>query len=119
MEQAFACVIVMLHEPVNYSNAIRSLDAQKWKKAKQEELQALSSAGTQVEVDRPKGRSVVSCKWVYKNKQNPEGKIERHKARLVVKGFSQRPKYAYDETFLLVIRYEFLRLLLALSVNKR
>ena len=68
MEQAFAYVIVVLHEPVNYFDAIRSSDAQEWKKAKQEELQALSSAGTWVEVDRPKGRSVVSCKWVYKIK---------------------------------------------------
>src|SRR5204862_1438640 len=52
-------------------------------------------------------------------KQSSEGKIKRYKVRLVVRGFSQRPRYDYDETFLLVVRYESLRLLLALSANKR
>src|SRR5947208_15000680 len=118
MEQAFACATVVLHEPVNHSDAMRSPDAQEWKKAEQEELQALSSASTWVKVDRPKGCSVVSYKWVYKIKQSSEGKIERYKARLVVRGFSQRPRYDYDKTFLLVIRYEYLSLLLACSANK-
>src|SRR5438270_5602893 len=50
IEQAFAYAIIVLYEPINYSNAMRSPDAQKWKKAKQEELQVLSSAETWVEV---------------------------------------------------------------------
>ena len=51
IEQAFAYIIIVLYEPVNYFDAIKSSDAQEWKKAKQEELQALSSAGIWVEVD--------------------------------------------------------------------
>jgi hypothetical protein len=35
------------------------------------------------------GKKAVTCKWIYTVKQNPEGKIERYKARLVARGYSQ------------------------------
>ena len=36
----------------------------------------------------PKGAKTVGCKWVYKTKRDSKGKIERYKARLIVKGFT-------------------------------
>ena len=38
----------------------------------------------------PHGCKPVGCKWVFKTKRDSSGKIERYKARLVVKGYSQR-----------------------------
>ena len=35
----------------------------------------------------PPKNQVIRVKWVYKTKCNAEGKIDRHKARLVVKGY--------------------------------
>jgi hypothetical protein len=41
-------------------------------------------------VEIPKGAKTVGCMWVYKTKQDSKGNIERFKARLMAKGFTQR-----------------------------
>ncbi|KAK9682502.1 hypothetical protein RND81_10G078400 [Saponaria officinalis] len=41
-------------------------------------------------VDKPKDRKVIGVKWVYKTKLNPDGTLNKHKARLVVKGYSHQ-----------------------------
>ena len=50
-----------------------------------EEINAIERNKTWDLVELPKGKEVIGVKWVYKTKSNAEGKIERHKARLVVK----------------------------------
>ena len=55
-----------------------------------EEIGAIEKSNTWELVDLPKGKEVIGVKWVYKTKNNVEGKIERHKERLVVKGYKQK-----------------------------
>ncbi|CAB4023016.1 Hypothetical predicted protein, partial [Paramuricea clavata] len=66
----------------------------------------------------PKDQKAVGCKWVFKVKHNADGSIERHKARLVAQCFSQRYGVDYDETFSPVVRFESIRTVIALSVQK-
>jgi len=66
-------------------------------------------------VPTPKGVNIVSCKWVFKIKYLPDGRIDRYKARLVARGFSQQHGVDYDETFAPVVRMETLRVLLAIA----
>ena len=69
-----------------------------------EELQAFTSIYTWDLVDLPPDKSMVGCKWVYKIKTHVDGSIDRHKARLVAKSFTQKYGIDYEETFAPVAR---------------
>jgi len=56
-------------------------------------------------VPRPKGKSVVTSKWIYKIKHVAYDNINKYKARFVARGFSQTEGNDYDETFFLVSKY--------------
>jgi len=60
---------------------------------------------------------VIGVRWVFKTKLNPDGSICKHKARLVVKGYTQQYGVDYLETFALVARYDTIRLLITLAAH--
>ena len=67
----------------------------------------------------PPGKSVVGCKWIYKIKTRSDGSIERYKACLIAKGFTQEYEIDYEETFTLVARISSIRTLLAVAVTSK
>ena len=67
-----------------------------------EELDALHKTGTWDLVDLPFGKSAIGCKWVYKIKTRSNDTVDRYKARLVARGFTQEYEIDYEETFALV-----------------
>ena len=69
-------------------------------------------------VDRPEGRKVIGMKWIYRTKLNVDNSINKHKARLVVKGYAQIFGVDYSDTFAPVARLDTIRLLLAISAQK-
>ena len=69
-------------------------------------------------VDRPQHKKVIGVKWIYRTKLNSNGYMNKHKARLVVKGYAQIYGVDFSETFAPVTRIDTIRMLLALAVQK-
>ena len=90
-----------------------------WVQAMQEELNEFERNKVWTLVPRPKNRSVVGTKWVFRNKTDSDGIITRNKSRLVAKGYSQQEGIDYDETFAPVARLEAIRIFLAYVAHKK
>ena len=69
-------------EPKSYSEAISCANSSKWLVAMQEEVESLHKNDTWDLVKLPKGKRVITCKWIYKKKDGIPGVEDaRFKAR--------------------------------------
>ena len=84
-----------------------------------EELDALHKTGTLDLVDLSFGKSAIGCKWVYKIKTQSDGTVDRYKACLVARGFTQEYGIDYEETFASMARLSFVRTLIAVSAARK
>ena len=62
----------------------------------------------------PVACKIVGCKWVFKTKRDAKDKIERYKARLIVKEYKHRGGIDYKETFCLVSTKDSFHIMMAL-----
>jgi len=112
-----ASLTKVLHnpEPHCYSQAQLSPE---WVMAMDQELQALEANQTWFLTTLPPGQKALSSKWVYKTKYRPDGSVERHKARLVIRGFEQVKDKDYKHTFSPVAKLTSVRVFIALATVK-
>jgi hypothetical protein len=88
-----------------------------WQDAMIEEYQSIMKNDVWDIVPRPKEKSVVTSKWLYKIKHATDGSIEKFKARFVARGFSQKEGIDYEETFAPVERYTSIRATMAIAAK--
>jgi hypothetical protein len=85
----------------------------KWLEAMNSEMESQQSKATWKLVKRPQEKKVLKCRWIYVIKKNLDQ--EKFKARLVVGGHKQTFGIDYEETFAPVVKYQSIRILLALA----
>jgi len=73
------------------------------------------SNNTWILVDLPLSSKPIGYKWVFRRKYNTDGSIQTLKARLVVKGFTQKEGVYYFDTYSPVARITSIRVLFALA----
>lgn len=102
-------------EPAGYEEA--KMD-QNWTNAMKEELTMIEKYQTWKLVERPQDRKLIGVKWIFRTKLNPDGSVNKHKARLVVKGYAQVSGVDFSDTYSPVARLDTIRMLLVIVAQK-
>jgi len=84
--------------------------------AEQVEVENMTKNGVFKVVKLPKGARAIGSKFTYKIKVNEHGKVIQHKARLVARGFEQRPGIDYLDTSAPVAGVTAFRLLVVIAL---
>jgi hypothetical protein len=71
--------------------------------------------GTWEICDLPVGCKPVGCMWIFNKKMKPDGTIDKFKARLVTKGFTQKEGEDYFDTYSPIARMTTINMLVALA----
>jgi hypothetical protein len=99
-----------IREPVDLE------DGNLWKRAMDEEMTYLDKNEALDLVKFPTGRNPIGSKWVFKKKLNAEGKVEKHKSRLLAKGYSLVEGIDFGDIFSLVSKLTSIIFMLSIVV---
>lgn len=92
-------------------------EQEEWRDSVGNETNATVVNDTWCEVELPKGKKVVTSKWVFTIKYLENGKVERRKTRLVARGYTHTYGEDYIDTFAHVAKLHTIRIVLSLAVN--
>ena len=101
-----------------YDQVLRSKYKDDWMRAMESEIQSLTKHDTWTLQDLSSDKRSIGCKWIFRTKRKPNGETVKFKARLVLKGFTQRPGIDYFEKFAPVARKESINVALVLAAEQ-
>ncbi|KAE9001680.1 hypothetical protein PR002_g17848 [Phytophthora rubi] len=104
-------------EPTSVEAALEAPDAEKWVEALNTEFAELLRNNTWELVERPADAKVLTSKWVFVRKRNARGEVERHRARITIKGCQQKYGLNFWETYAPVVCAEGVKLVLLLALH--
>ena len=104
--------------PFSFKQAINSENSEKWIKSISDELDNLYNNNVVTFVRKiPKGRKIISTKWVFSIKRDENNQIVKFKARLVARGFTQEFGIDFDLTYSPTLNSDSLKLLIAIAAK--
>ena len=86
-------------DSINFRQDLESSKSQGWIDAMNEEIKFMKDNDVWDLVSLPEGVKPIGCKWIFKTKRDLKGDVERYKARLVTKGYTQKEGIDYKEAF--------------------
>ena len=89
----------MEDDPINFHQALESSKSQELIDSMNEEIKSMKDNDIWDLVPLPEGVKPIGCKWIFKTKRDSKGDVERYKACLVAKGYTQKEDIDYKETF--------------------
>jgi len=117
LHEAYMVFRQAIKEPVSIREVWFCVDRDRWIIAMRKEIQTLTDNGTWIRVRRPKGKNIISCKWVFKMKKKADGSVEVYKARLVARGFKQILNEDYFKTYSPVAGKTTLRIFVVIALK--
>ena len=104
-------------DPKSLADALKRSDWPLWKAAMDKEIDTLERADTWTTISRPAGKNIVGSKWVFRIKRKSDGSVDKYKARLVARGFTQVYGVDYFDTYSPVAKMASFRTILALAAR--
>jgi hypothetical protein len=92
---------------------VNGSNSDKWKEAMKHEMKELDRNSTWDLVELPRDKKIVGCKRIYKMKKGVDDKVERYKATVVAKGYSQKEGIDFHDIFSRVVKSISIRSVLA------
>ena len=108
----------LYYEPKTYKEAMTGSEGALWKVAADHEIAAHAKNQTWTLTPLPPGRVCIPSGWDFKVKTDRLGQPCRRKARFFAKGYRQVQGIDYQESFAPVVRYDSLRVILALAAAR-
>ena len=109
--------IVRLNTTIIPNTVSEALTKRVWKDAMREEMSVLDKNKTWEIIERPKGKNIVDCKWIFTLKYKADGSLKGHKAKLIAKGYTQTYGVDYQETCAPFAKINTVRILLSLAAH--
>jgi hypothetical protein len=110
-------LISIFDEPKSVGEAIDSIVVKLWKDSMVKEMESLHKNETWDLVKLPIGRKPIGRKWVFKKKMNGARQVDKFKARLVEKGYSQVKGVDFGEIFSPVAKLSSIRVIMSLAIT--
>jgi hypothetical protein len=104
-------------EPKLVREAVDLTEGKLWKDSMVEEMESLYNNETWDFFELPNGRKLIGRKWVFNKMMNEVGQVEKFKAQLVAKGYSQVEGVDFSEIFPLLQNLTSIRVLMSLDAT--